>query len=109
MTDTRRITLPPHGKTTPRIVKTYVLSEPIEHGDQKVYQLEFRELKTRDHLAIEKDYRGAGPIEIAFAYIVQITEQPEFVIKSMGHQDFMACQEILLDFLGQAPGTTTKT
>lgn len=93
----------------PTILKTYVLKEPVEYGDEKVYQLEFRAMKTKDHLIIEKNHKGAGQIEISCAYLQLLCEQPGYVIENLSHEDFMTCQRIVLDFLDSGPKTTTKT
>lgn len=97
MTD-RRVPVKQELKA-PLVVKTYVLLEPVQYGDEKVYQLEFRAMKTKDHLNVERNFKDAGVIEKACAYLELLSEQPGYVIENLSHQDFMACQEIILGFL----------
>lgn len=93
----------------PNIVATYVLLDPIEYGSEKIYQLEFRNLKTKDHLTVEKDHKDGGVVEKTCAYLQLMTEQVPFVIENISHRDYIKLQALVLSFLDEAPETTTKT
>lgn len=107
MTD-RRINNDKPILNSPNFVKTYVLLDPVQYGNEKVYQLEFRNLKTKDHLTVERDHKDAGVIEKTCAYLQLMTEQASFVIENLSHRDFLKVQEIVLDFLAESPETTAK-
>lgn len=82
----------------PEIVSTYKLETPIEYGGEYVTELEFRRLKVKDHVQVERKV-DAGPIEKASLYLQLLCEQPPFVIESLSQKDFMGAQEILASFL----------
>lgn len=93
----------------PAVVATYVLDEPVDYAGVKIYQLEFRGLKTKDHLIVEKNYRDAGMIEKACAYLQLLTRQDPPVIEGLSHHDFLEASKIMNDFLEPRLKTTTTT
>lgn len=91
------------------VVKTYILDKPVKYAGETIYQLEFRELKTRDHLQVEEKYNDAGFITKGCAYLQRLTRQPMGVIENLSHKDYLACQEILIDFLKPDQMSTGET
>lgn len=92
----------------PGVIKKYVLVNPVEYAGTKIYQLEFRALKAKDHVSVEK-LREAGPIEKAAAYLQLLTKQDPYVIDNLSHEDLMAASEILTSFLIPSQKNSTKT
>lgn len=84
----------------PEIIKTYKLEDPIEYGSEYITELNFRRIKVKDHVEIER-HVDAGPIEKSSLYLQRLTEQPPFVIENLSQTDFMQAQEILGSFLKQ--------
>lgn len=88
--------------------RKYVLKTPVDYAGVKVYELEFRPLRMRDHIEVERQYKDAGPIEKSAEYLRVMTQQDPHVIENLTHEDFMGAAEIMNDFLSTGP-TTTKT
>lgn len=82
----------------PVTVKTLKLQDPVDYGGELVAALEFRKLITKDHLDVES-LGDVGSITKSCKYLELLTNQPPYVIGNLSHVDFMAAQEVLVDFL----------
>lgn len=84
------------------IVETYVLKDPVQYGEEKIYQLEFRELKAKHNIAVEKiTKKGAGQMEQVALYIHLLCNVVPYVVDNMSHRDFVEVAKIVDDFLLQ--------
>lgn len=92
------------------IIETYVLKKPYVFAEEKVYQLEFREIKTKHNVAVEKiRSKGAGHMEQIALYIHLLCRIVPESVNEMSHVDFMAAGEIVSRFLDQGLPTTETT
>ena len=89
------------------IVKKYTLQDPILFAGVKRYELEFRSIKARDNVAVEKlRMKGAGDMEQIAKYLQLICKIVPEEIEEMSHRDFMAAGLIIGDFLETGLPTT---
>jgi hypothetical protein len=90
------------------VLKTYTLKEPVDYAGVKIYQLEFRALRAKDHIAVEK-LKDAGVIEKTAMYLQIMTRQDPYVIENLGQEDFMSAVDVMNSFLELSPKTSGTT
>lgn len=82
----------------PNIISTYVLDEPVEWAGEKIYQLEFRALRAKDLMQVQKQ-KDVSNIE-AVAQLLQLSTLADpYVIENLSIKDFMEAGKVLNDFL----------
>lgn len=82
------------------IVETYVLKDPVQYGEEKIYQLEFRTLKAEHNIKVEQiTKKGAGQMEAAALYIHLLCKVVPYIVNNMSHRDFVKAAAIVDSFL----------
>lgn len=83
-------------ETSPIIVKTVKLKDPIIFGDETVKELQFQKLRAK-HMKNLKSNMDMGDI---LKLISKLTNTEQAKLDELSAEDFMECSKVVSDFLG---------